>query len=106
MTTSTDQFSVHYSKQFRYNYVCQILTKIGTEVCFNEPLMCTKFQPDRSMCSHFMAKNVDCAKRRRKNNDMISRSYFGIGWHDLLQIWYVDSPNLGASQRQIWFNSG
>jgi len=27
--------------------------------------------------------------------------YFGIGWHDLLQIWYVDSPSSGASQQQF-----
>jgi len=29
--------------------------------------------------------------------------YLGIGW---LQIWYVDSPSLGASLQQIWLNSG
>ena len=26
--------------------------------------------------------------------------------HDLLQIWYVDSPSLGASLQQMWLNSG
>ena len=32
--------------------------------------------------------------------------YLGISWYDLHQIWYVDSPSSGASQQQIWLNSG
>ena len=32
--------------------------------------------------------------------------YLGIGWHNLLQIWYVDLPSSGASQQQIWLNLG
>ena len=32
------------------------------------------------------------------------RSYLGIGWRDLLQILYVDSPSWGASLQQVWLN--
>jgi len=32
--------------------------------------------------------------------------YLGIGWHDLLQIWYLDSPSLGVSLQQVWLNLG
>ena len=30
-----------------------------------------------------------------------ARSYLRIDWHDLLEIWYVDSPSAGASMEQI-----
>ena len=30
----------------------------------------------------------------------------GISQHNLSQIWYVDLPSSGASQKQIWLNPG
>ena len=33
-------------------------------------------------------------------------SYLRIGWHDLLHIWYANSPSSGASLQQIWLNLG
>ena len=46
--------------------VQRIPTKLGTEIRLNEPFKCTKFQPDWSMHSRFMADFAKCAKRRRK----------------------------------------
>ena len=72
--------------------------------------MCTKVQLDRSMCLQVMAENAKCAKWRRKKMKKLiqnfARSYLGIGWRDLPQIWYVDLPSLGPSLQQIWLNSG
>jgi len=47
-----------------------------------------------------MVENAKCAKRRRKNEEIIrnfARSYLGIGWRDLLQIWYVARFSISAS---------
>ena len=38
---------------------------VYTEIRFNEPLKCAKFQLDRSMCLYFMADFAKCAKRRK-----------------------------------------
>jgi len=41
---------------------------------------------------------------KKINEEIISkfaRSYLRIGWHDLLQIWNVDSPSSGASLQQV-----
>ena len=46
--------------------VHRIPTKLGTEIRFNEPFKCTKFQLDWSTNSRFMADFAKCAKRRRK----------------------------------------
>ena len=46
--------------------VCRIPTKLGTEICLNEPFKCAKFQPDPSMHSCFIADFAKCAKRRKK----------------------------------------
>jgi len=45
-------------------------------------------------------------KKMKKLFRNFARSFLGMGWHDLLQVWYVDSPSLGASLQQIWLNSG
>ena len=60
----------------------RIPTKSGTETCFNEPFMCTKFQLDRRMHSQAMAEIVKCAKRqhRRKNEDTILEFYSLVSW--------------------------
>ena len=72
--------------------------------------MCTKFQLNRSLFSQVMAENANSAKWRRKKTKKLFwnfvHSYLGIDWHNLLQIWYVDLPSLGASVEQIWLNSG
>ena len=51
-----------------------------------------------------------CKKTKKKKTKKLFRnfagSYLGIGWRDLLQIWYVDSPSWGASLQQVWLNSG
>ena len=46
--------------------VHQIPTKLGTEIRFNEPVKCTKFQPDWSTNLRFMADFAKCAKRSRR----------------------------------------
>ena len=43
--------------------VPRIPTKVGTEICLNEPYKYTTFQLDQSTHSHFMAYVVKCAKR-------------------------------------------
>jgi len=43
----------------------QIPTKFGTEMRFNEPSTCTKFQLDRSMRSQVMVENAKYAKRQK-----------------------------------------
>ena len=52
--------------------VHRIPTNLSTEIRFNEPFKCTKFQPDWSTNSRFMADFAKCAKRRsrrRKNEE-------------------------------------
>ena len=46
--------------------VHRIPTKLGTEICLNEPIKYSKFQLDRSTCLHFMADFVKCVKRSRR----------------------------------------
>ena len=49
-----------------------IPTKLSTEVHFNKPFRCVKFQLDRSKHSHFMDKNTKCVKwriRRKKQRN-------------------------------------
>ena len=90
----------------------QIPTKCSTEVRFDKSFMCIKFQLDQSMHSHFMGENANCVKwrvRRKKTKKLFwnfAHLYLGIGWHDLLQIFYIDSPSSGASQQLVWLNSG
>ena len=54
--------------------VHQIPTKLGTEIHYNEPFKCAKFQPDWSMHSCFMADFAKCVKRssRRKKNQTLA----------------------------------
>ena len=47
--------------------VHQIPTKIGTDIHYNEPFKCAKFQPDWSMHSCFMVDFAKYAKRSRRN---------------------------------------
>ena len=46
--------------------VHRIPTKVGTEIRLNESCKYTKLQLDQSMCLHFMADFVKCAKRSRR----------------------------------------
>ena len=63
----------------------QIPTKIGTEMCFNMPFLCTKFQLNPSMYFHQIYK---CAKWRiiktRKLKQHFGHSYLGIGIVELM----------------------
>jgi len=52
-----------------------IPTKIGAEMRFNKPFMCIKFQHYWSMHSYFMAENVKCAKRQRKETKEIKQNF-------------------------------
>jgi len=48
------------------------------------------------MRSHFMAKMQSVQKDRKKQSKLFqnfARSYLGIGWYNLLQIWYVNLPS-------------
>ena len=45
-------------------------------------------------------------KKKKKLFQDFSHLHLGIGWYDLLQIWYADLPSLGTSQQEIWLNSG
>ena len=89
-----------------------IPTEIGMKMHFNYCFMCTKFWLDRGMGLQVMAENAKCAKwekNKKKTKKLVwnfARSYLGIGWRDLLQIWYVDPPSSGASLRSIWLNFG
>jgi len=86
----------------------QIPTKIGTEMRFNEPFMCTKFQHDRSMRLQVMVENTKCEKTRRGRKKR--RNYFETLLNHFSglagMIWYVDLPSSGAFLQQIWLNSG
>ena len=42
--------------------VHRIPTKVGTEICLNEPFKCAKFQSDWSMHLCFMADFLKCVK--------------------------------------------
>ena len=65
--------------------VNQIPTKLGTEIRFNEPFKCAKFQPNWNMHWCFMADFAKCAKRssrlEEEKNEQIKtefgRSYLG-----------------------------
>ena len=45
-------------------------------------------------------------KKMKKLFWNFARLYLGIDWHDLFQIWLIDSPSSGVSVDQIWLNSG
>jgi len=64
-----------------------IPTTFGTEMRFNEPFMCTKFQLNRSMCSQVMAKNAKCAKGQRKNK-IILKFCLLVSWGWLGTIYF------------------
>ena len=49
--------------------VHRIPTKLGTVIRFNEPFKCTKFQPDWSTNSRFMADFAKWAKRRKNEEN-------------------------------------
>ena len=87
-------------------YVHRIPTKVGTEICLNEPFKCAKFQPYPSFYGRFCEvckmKNTKKKKTKKLKRNFV-RSYLGNGWTDFLQIWYVDSHNWPA--QQIWFQS-
>ena len=63
-----------------------IPTKLGTEIRFNEPFICAKFQPYWSMHWCFVADFAKCAKRSRRKREKTKKlkqnfghSYLGNG---------------------------
>ena len=49
-------------------------------------------------------EEVEEEKKKKLKRNFV-RSYLGNGLSDVLQIWYVDSPNWAARLQQIWFQS-
>ena len=59
-----------------------IPTKIGTEMCINEPFMCSF-----SLIGHlfgFYGQKCEVCKKRKKNKETFACLYLRIGWCDLL----------------------
>ena len=74
------------------------------------PLLCAKFQGNRSTRLRFIAiiasvRKDEEEKKTKKNKRNFGRSYLGNGLSDFLQIWNVDSPSWRATLQQIWFQS-
>ena len=44
------------------------ISKVGTEIPFNAPILCTKFQLDPSVRSHFIAIFLSVQKDEKKTN--------------------------------------
>ena len=99
---SVTDLQPYFTQIIGYNSmnVHRIPTNLGTEIGLNEPIKYTKFQPNWSTHSCFIADFAKCAKRRgrssrNKNKEKIPDFgclYRGNGWSDFLQIWNVDSP--------------
>ena len=66
--------------------------KLYTEMYFNKPLTCTKFQSNRSIFLQVIAKNAKCVKRRKKLKKLFRN--------------FAHSLTCGASVDLIWLNSG
>ena len=85
-------------------------TKFDARIRLCTPLLCAKFQGDRSTRLRFIAifasvRKDEEEKKRRKKKQNFGHSYFGNGLSDFLQIWNVDSPSWRATLQQIWFQS-
>ena len=96
LRTYFTQIIAHTSVNFH-----RIPTNVGTEIRLNEHFNCAKCQPDPSTNSCFMADfcevcEMKMKKKAKKFKRYVVRSYLGNGWSELLQIWYVDSPNWPA----------
>ena len=65
------------------------------------PLSVPNFSPIRARI-HVLwrilrsVKNEEVEEKTKKLKRNFVRSYLGNSWSDLLQIWYVDSPNWAA----------
>jgi len=70
--------------------------------------MGAKFQLDYYTYSCFIAEDASLQneEKTKKKNNFFAQLYLGIGWSDLLQIWYTELPILQTSVLQIWLNSG
>jgi len=64
----------------------------------------TKFQLDPSIYLHFIAIFLCVQKDEEKIKPFKEKLWVLVQyiWSDLLQIWYVDLPNLQASLQQVW----
>jgi len=41
-------------------------------------------------------------EKKKENEQLFEGLYFRNGWRNLLQIWYVFSPDMPAPAQQIW----
>jgi len=48
-----------------------IPTKLGTEMCFNEPFMCTKCQLNCNMRLHLMAEKCKVCEMKKKQRNLL-----------------------------------
>ena len=62
-------FNLFFMLKIDHNFInlYWIPTKIATEMCFNEPFMCTKFELNRCMRSHFIWPNCEMCEKTKKN---------------------------------------
>ena len=75
--------------------VHRIPTKLGTEICLNEPLSVPNFSLIGARIRVLFRILQSVRKEEEKNeekNPCFGRSYLGNGWSEFLQIWNVDSP--------------
>ena len=87
----------------------RICTKFDARIRLWTPLLCTKFQDDRSTRLRFLAifasVRKDEEEKKKKNEEKKTRNighwYLGNGLSDFLQIWNVDSPRWRATLQQI-----
>jgi len=70
--------------------------------------MCAKFEGNAITCLCFIAVFFKCANGRKKgrknpkeNEQLFEGLYLRNSWHDLLQIWYVFSPDMPALAQQL-----
>jgi len=54
---------------------------------------------------HFVTvfSGVQKEDKNEENKQLLEGLYFKNGWRDLLQTWYVLSPDMPAPVQQIWF---
>ena len=85
-------------------------TKFDARIRLCTPLLCAKFQGDRSMRLRVIAifASVRKDEEEKKNEEKkrnFGHSYLGNGLSNFLQIWNVESPSWRATLQQIWFQS-
>ena len=68
--------------------------------------MRAKFVGNSITCLQFFVgvqREREREKKNKENERLFEGLYFRNGWRNLLQIWYVFSPNKPAPAKRIWF---